>query len=948
MERLVGQSVLRNEDERLLTGRAQFVDDVHLPGMLHAAFLRSEHAHARIRGVDLSRARQRAGVVAVYTAADLGDYWEPGPLLVPPPPIEGLVFNHAAQVPLARDRVRYVGEPIAVVVAESRYIAEDALDDIVVDVEPLPAVVDLEAALSPDAARIHEQLPSNVAAHAIQTKGNYEKARAKAHRVISRRFHYDRGIAGALENRAVVAAWDGTNEEMTIWDTTQAPIPIRNGLARMLGLPETQVRVIAPFVGGGFGPKIMMYYPEEVVIPWAARRIGRPVKWVEDRRENFSATTQERGQVHDAEIAVAKDGRILGVKDVFLHDTGAYDPYGLTVPINSQCTLLGPYRIPNYSSEFTVVFTTKPIVTPVRGAGRQHGVFVIERLLDIAARELNVDRVEIRRRNFIQPREFPYDNEVIFQDFKPLVYDSGNYEPSLAMAAEMIGYERFLRDEQPRARAAGKHLGIGIVAYIEGTGIGPYEGARVTVEPSGRIRLATGVGTQGQGHFTSFAQIVAEQLGVGANQIHVVTGDTRSFNWGTGTFASRGAVVAGSACHAAALAVREKAIALAATHLGVKPSKIDIGGGRIYLRDDPTKGFSLGELAQKANPLRGAVTPGSEPGLEATKYFGPARGSTANGVHAMVVEVDRETAQVAIKRYVVVHDCGTQINPMLVAGQVQGGVAAGIGNAFYEQLVFDDGGQLLNASLMDYLMPTAMDVPSVEMGHVETPSPLNPLGTKGVGEAGAIPVGALFAQAVEDALAGTGVEITEIPLSPSRLFALIDEARRVGPRDTGGGTRDTRRGRSLRLSGDHEFDVSAAALYELLLDPAVLAGVMPGTKRLARNGDRYDGVMEVGIGPISAAEFALSVVVADQVPGERYTMHIDARGKLGFVSGTAKVSLSPNGSRTRMTYVADLQVGGTLAAVGQRMLDSVSKTMSGQALKAFDRGVRARTNGVRV
>ncbi|HEY6220407.1 MAG TPA: xanthine dehydrogenase family protein molybdopterin-binding subunit, partial [Gemmatimonadaceae bacterium] len=506
----VGQPVRRNEDHRLLTGRAQFVDDVHLPGLLHAAFLRSEHAHGRLKSIDLSKARQRTGVIAAFAADDLGDYWAPGPLLVPPPPIEGLEFYHAPQVPLARGKVRYVGEPLAVVIAESRYIAEDALDDIVVDIEPLGAVVDLESAVKSDAPRLHDQLKSNVAAHVVQTKGDYEKAKAKAHRIIRRRFLYDRGVAGAIENRAVVAQWDATAEEMTIWDTTQAPIPIRNGLAAMLGLPQSQVRVIAPFVGGGFGPKIMMYYPEEVVIPWAARKINRPIKWVEDRRENFSATTQERGQIHDAEIAVAKDGKILGVKDVFLHDTGAYDPYGLTVPINSQCTLLGPYKIPNYYTEFTAVFTTKPIVTPVRGAGRQHGVFVIERLLDIAAKELDIDRVEIRRKNFLAPRDFPHDHKIIFQDFQPLVYDSGNYEPAMAMATKMIDYDRFIRDEQPKARAAGKRLGLGIVAYIEGTGIGPYEGARVTVEPSGRVRLATGVGTQGQGHFTSFAQIVAE------------------------------------------------------------------------------------------------------------------------------------------------------------------------------------------------------------------------------------------------------------------------------------------------------------------------------------------------------------------------------------------------------------------------------------------------------
>ena len=938
MSQFVGKSVRRNEDARLLTGRAQFVDDVHLPGMLHAAFLRSDHAHARLLGVDLSKARKHPGVIAVYAADDLGSYWAPGPLLVPPPPIAGLTFNHAAQVPLARGKVRYVGEPIAVVIAESRYIAEDALADIVLDLEPLPAVVDLEAGLSPSAARLHEQFPSNLAAHAIQTKGDYEKAKTKAHRVVKRRFLYDRGVAGAIENRAVVAQWDASAEEMTIWDTTQAPIPIRNGLAAMLGLAQSQVRVIAPFVGGGFGPKIMMYYPEEVVIPWVARKIGRPVKWVEDRRENFSATTQERGQVHDAEIALDKNGRILGVKDVFLHDTGAYDPYGLTVPINSQCTLLGPYKIPNYYSEFTAVFTTKPIVTPVRGAGRQHGVFVIERLLDLGARELGMDRVEIRRRNFLGKRDFPYDNKIIFQDFQPLVYDSGDYEPALAMAAKMIDYDNFRREAQPKARAEGKSLGLGIVAYIEGTGIGPYEGAKVTVEPSGRVLLATGVGTQGQGHFTSFAQIVADQLGVLPSDVQVVTGDTRTFAWGTGTFASRGAVVAGSACHAAAVAVREKALALGAIHLGVKASKLSIANGRVFVTANISQGLTLAELSQRANPLRGAVTPGTEPGLEATKYFGPRRGSTANGVHAMIVEVDRETAEVKIQRYVVVHDCGVQINPMIVEGQIHGGVAAGIGNAFYEQLVFDDGGQLLNASLMDYLMPTALDVPSIELGHLETPSPLNPLGAKGVGEAGAIPTGALFAQAVEDALAGSGVEITEIPLSPSRLFTLIDDAKRTGPKVSARPA-----GRALHIEGTHDFDRPPADVYAMLLDPAVLMAVMHGTKRLDKFGDRYVGLMEVGVGPISAAEFELEVVIGEHVEDKSYTMRIDARGRLGFVTGSASVNLEPApAGGSRMKYRADLQVGGTIAAVGQRLLDSVSKAMSAQALKDLTKALRAR------
>src|ERR1041385_8319464 len=687
--RYVGQRVPRLEDAKLLTGKALFVDDVQLPGMLHVAFLRSEYARGTLRRVDPAAALARPGVIAVYTAADLGDYWRPGPLLVPPPPIPGLVFNTATQVPLARDMVRHVGEPLAMVVAESRYVAEDALEDVAVEIDPLPAVTGLEAALAPGAPLVHERFGSNVAAHARQTKGDYAAARARAHRLIARRFHYDRGASAAIETRGVVASWDANAEQLTIWDTTQAPIPIRNGLAAMLGLLESQVRVIAPFIGGGFGPKIMMFYPEEVLLPWAAIRLGRPLKWIEDRLESFTATTQERGQIHDAELAVDAEGHILGVQDRFLHDTGAYDPYGLTIPINSQCTLLGPYVVPNYESEFTAVFTNKPIVTPVRGAGRQHGVFVMERLLDFAARELGLDRVEIRRRNYIPPGAFPYDHEILFQDFRPLVYDSGDYPAALEKAVEMIGYERFVREEQPRQRREGKRVGVGVVSYIEGTGIGPYEGARVTVEPSGSVRLATGVGTQGQGHFTTFAQVVAEVLGVEVERVQVSTGDTREFSWGTGTFASRGAVVAGSACHAAAIKVREKIVALASKLPECAPGELELRGGRGSVKGSPEQGLSLGGLAVKANPLRGAVPPGTEPGLEATAYFGPDRGNAASGVHAMIVEVDPETAQVEIKRYVVVHDCGTVINPMVVEAQVQGGVAHGIGNAFYEQLIFD-------------------------------------------------------------------------------------------------------------------------------------------------------------------------------------------------------------------------------------------------------------------
>ena len=770
--RSFGKRIKRNEDPRLLTGQALFVDDVNLPKMLHAAFLRSPYAHAHIKGIDVSQALERDGVVAAYTATDLGDYWQPGPLLVAPPPVKDIVFNERTQVPLAKDKVRFAGEPIVMVLAESRYIAEDALADIEVDYEPLAVVVDLEKALQPDSPYVHDDLKTNIAAHVVQTKGDYEAAAKDAALVIERRFLYEHGCAAAIENRGIVAEWDPRAEKLTIWDTTQAPVVIRNGLAGMLGLSERNVRVIAPFLGGGFGAKIMMFYQEEVLVPWVAMKLNRPVKWIEDRAENFVATTHERGQIHQATLAVDKDGHILGVRDVFLHDTGAYAPYGLTVPLNSQCTLLGPYDIQNYYSEFTAIFTNKTIVTPYRGAGRQHGVFVIERLLDIAAKELNIDRAEIRRRNFIPPDKFPYDNEIIYQDFAPLSYDSGNYEPLLDQAIEKIDYHKFIEETQPKLRAEGKHVGIGIVAYVEGTGIGPYEGAKVQVMSSGRVSVVTGVGTQGQGHFTSFAQIAADHLGVRVDEVDVITGDTDQFYWGAGTFASRGAVVAGNAINEAAKVVRKKILKLAAEHFEAPEEELEITDGMVRVQDIPRMSISLGELAGLANPMRGAVKPGTEPGLEATNYFGPESGATASGIHAMIIEVDPETMQIDIQKYVVIHDCGKVINPLILDGQVHGGVAQGIGNAFYERLVYDENGQLLNGTFMDYHLPTSLDVPRIETGHGETPSPLNPMGVKGAGEAGAIPVGPLFAQALEDALHDVDFEILEIPLNSNRLWEL--------------------------------------------------------------------------------------------------------------------------------------------------------------------------------
>jgi carbon-monoxide dehydrogenase large subunit len=773
-EKYVGRRMTRTEDPRLLRGQALFVDDVEIPGMLHAAFLRSDYAHARVLSIDVSAARERPGVVAVFTAEDMGDDWRPSPPNVSPPPgMKGVTFYSRTPVPLVKDKVRHAGEALAMVVAESRYIAEDAVEDIWVEVEPLEAVVDIEKALVPDAPLVHDNLESNLAAHLAQGKGDYEAAKAQADLVVRRRITIDRGAAAAMENRGIVAHWEQKSQHLTVWDTTQAPIPIRNGLAALFGLSAHQVRVIAPFVGGGFGPKIMLYYPEEVILTWATLKLGRPIKWIEDRRENFYATTQERGQVHYAEMALSKEGRILGIKHEFVHDTGAYNPYGLTVPLNTQSHAMGAYDVKNYWSDIKVVFTNKTIVTPVRGAGRPQGIFMVERLLDIAARELGIDRVEIRKKNLIPPDAFPYEHKIIDQAFAPLVLDSGNYAATLERAAAMIGYERFVKEEQPRLRAEGKHVGLGIVPFIETTGVGPYEGARITVETDGRVSVATGVGTQGQGHFTSFAQIVADQLGVSPRDVRMVTGDTAEFHWGTGTFASRGAVVAANAINAAAVSVRKKILKQASKVLNTPEEELELVDGYVRVADIPQQSISLGELAILANPLRGAVEPGTEPGLESTDYFGPKYGATANGTHAMILEVDPETMMVDIKKYVAVEDCGTMLNPLIVEGQIHGGVALGIANSYYEQLIFDESGQLLNASLADYLIPTATEVPRIEVGHEETRSPLNPLGSKGAGEAGTIPVPAVFAQALEDALADYDLEIVEMPMSPNRLFELL-------------------------------------------------------------------------------------------------------------------------------------------------------------------------------
>lgn len=774
-----GQPIKRLEDKFLLTGNAKFIDDIEIPGMLHAAFLRSDFAHARINKIDVTEARKHPGVVAVFTAEDFGDYWKIGPLQVPPPfAIKDAKFNARPLPPIAKGKIRFSGEPLAVVIAESRYIAEDALEDIVVDVEMLPAVCNLEKAYEDTSILIHEDLPSNIAALVKQEAGNYEEAKKKADVVISKRILVEHVAAAAMENRGFVVNWDERNQELTVWATTQSPLTIRGSMARGLGLAESQVHVITPFIGGGFGPKVMSSQADDVLLPWISKQLQRPIKWMEDRRENFLATTSERDQVHHCEIALKKDGTILGIKDIFYHNTGAYDPYGMTVPLNTQTHTVSNYRVPNYYTEIRMVFTNQMVVTPVRGAGRSEGVFVMERMLDFAARKLGMDPAEIRRKNLLKPEEFPLKTGILGQDFVEGVLDSGDYLDNFEKCLKMVGYDKFRKEIQPKARKEGKRVGIGVVAFTEGTAVGPYEGCRITVSTNGKVSMSTGYSSQGQGHFTVFAQIIADALNVNVEDVKVITGDTGHFAWGAGTFASRGATLVGTATYLAAQKVRAKIFATASKVLGVPEDQVELCTGSVCVKGQPEKSISLGELAGRANPMRGVVEPGVEPGLEATAYYGPPHGATGSGACAVIVSVDPETYKPKIERFVIVHDCGTVINPLLLDGQIQGGVSMGIGNTLYEKLVYDENGQLLTASFMDYLMPQATDMPAkIEMGHNHTKSPLNPLGIKGVGEAGALPPGPAIAQALEDAFSEYPVEFLESNLNPSLIYENIKKAR---------------------------------------------------------------------------------------------------------------------------------------------------------------------------
>jgi carbon-monoxide dehydrogenase large subunit len=758
-----GSAIERLEDFRLVTGRGRYTDDLGGPAS-EAAFVRSEHAHARVIDIDVSGALDVEGVEAVYTWEDLdGAAAEPLPLLRQHPGIAALRTQYA----LARDEVCYAGQPIAAVIARDRYIAEDAAARIVVSYEPFEPVVDLDAARLPGALGAHTDLDGNDAGGWSETVGDIEAALDAAPHAFELRLDIERSAAMSMEGRAVFARHDPDDDRLLVYDTTQSPTGVRTGLARMLGMDVERVEVVAPDIGGGFGMKGMRFYSEEVIVPWAARRLGRPVRWAEDRREQFIGSNHERRQIHDVRVGCDDDGRIVALDVAFVHDTGAYMPYGLIVPLNTIAHLQGPYRIENFRYDFRSIYTNTVPTSPYRGGGRPQGVFVIERVLDRIAAELGIDRVEVRRRNLIPPEAMPYELGVSGQDYLPISYDSGDYPTGLERLVEYAGIEDF-EAERSRAAAEGRRIGLGVACFVEGSGIGPYEGAAVNVLADGTVTVATGLSTQGQSHQTTFAQIAADELGVPVDRVEVTTGDTRRFGQGIGTFASRAAVVGGTAIQKAARAVSERAVEIAARALEADAADIVLENGSAVVRGAPGSAIPLGELAVMADHAR--LDEDGAPGLGATMFHSPEGWTWGFGMHAVVVEIDQDTCEVKILRYVVVDDCGKVINPMVVKGQVLGAFAQGIGGALYEEIAYDENGQIQNASFMDFLMPYATEVPRPELHHMETPSPRNEMGIKGVGEAGILPVSAALASAIEDAV---GVSITRMPVSPVELFGMV-------------------------------------------------------------------------------------------------------------------------------------------------------------------------------
>ncbi len=761
----IGDGVRRREDARFLIGGGRYVTDLPFHAALHVAIVRSPHAHARIAAVDARAARALPGVRGVFVLADLPELRG----ALPPPVVPAVIVQPHRQSALADGIVRFVGEPVAVVVADDAYRATDGAEAVHVEYEPAPAVLDPERAVEPGAPSVHAHWGTNVAASVALETGDVDGAIARAPVVVTRRFRCGRVTALPMEPRAVAARWEGATPLLHLWSSAQMPYVVRQRVADALALPLEAVRVTAPDVGGGFGTKGPVY-PEEIIVAALARRLGTAVRWTDTRRDSFLSTAHAGDQVHTATLALDRDGRILALADDFLIDAGAYLLRGAVVANVTATHLVGLYRLPAYRCRGRIVVTHKVPSAPYRGAGRTQAVFVAERLMDIAAHELKLDPVELRRRNLISGDAMPYRRDLPYRDGMPMVHDSGDYPKLLETALTRAGYDAF-RKRQQAAREQGRLLGIGVGAYTEATGIGPHEGAHVAVNAAGSVHVTVGVPSQGQGHETTLAQVCAERLRVPLASVTVSGGDTARLATSTGTYASRVTVVVGNAVAMAAEAVSERVRRVAARALECDAGDVVIADGRAHVRGAPAAVVDLAALhtfSHRPDVVRDL----GEPGLSATRYYSPDSVTWAAGVHVATVEVDKDTGVVTVLSYLAAHDAGHEINPLIVEGQTQGGAVQGIGMALTEEIIYDDTGQLLTGTLMDYSVARADVVPPIDVASVDSPSPLNPLGVKGTGEGSAVPGPAAIANAVADALGGKA-DLTQIPLRAEGVLAAL-------------------------------------------------------------------------------------------------------------------------------------------------------------------------------
>jgi carbon-monoxide dehydrogenase large subunit len=777
----IGRPLTRREDRRLLTGRGQFIADLELPHMLHAVFVRSPLAHARIKAIDMSRAAAAPGVVYVLTGLELARLLPPvsDTQLALPSKWTTLVqhkFINPQQPLLAHDKVRHVGEALAVIVAESRYAAEDAAQLVELDLDPLPAVLDPEAALAPDATIVHDRFGTNLIGAFTIAKGDTEGTLARAPRRLNRRFHHRRYAAMPMECRGVVGLHDPRMDSVTIWSATQVVHWVRREAAAVLNLPEARIRCLALDVGGGFGVKGHVY-PEDLLIPFLARELARPVQWIEDRREHLMCSCHSRDQIHDVEVGFDEQGRILALRDRFVVDCGAWNPIGAGIAYNTAAHLAGPYKIGAIAVSGSIAATTKVPNAPYRGAGRPEAAFAMERIIDAVARELGLEPAEVRLRNMVRVDEMPYAAGIPYRDGQPIVYDGGDYPAALQKALDAIGGLAAFRGRQRAARQAGRHLGLGLGCYVEGTGVGPFESALVRIDPSGKVYVTSGACPQGQGMETIFAQVVADAWQVDPDDVVIALADTAAIAIGFGTIASRTTVTLSAAIHGASEKLRAKVFAIAANLLECAATDLELRRGGVGIVGVPGAEVSLAKVAQAARPgWDNGRPPGVDAALEETYYFEPPTVTWSYAAHAVVVEVDAELGQVSVVDYAIAHDCGVVVNPMLVEGQIVGGAVQGIGGALLEAINYDSAGQPLTTTLMDYMLPTAADIPRFTLIHQHSPSPLNPFGVKGVGEGGPIAPPAAIANAVADALREFKVEFDHTPIGPQHIVAAIRAA----------------------------------------------------------------------------------------------------------------------------------------------------------------------------